>query len=325
MHMNALLLATAVALSSLTPAAAAGELFGPGVISTGLAETSSAFSPDGHTVYFMRSDFSEKDDTILVSHLNGKQWSVPDVAPFSGQWHDSEPAMSPDGKRLYFVSNRPVTPGGEPLTVEMAGQHYPGTNLWYVELQASGQWGAPVHVDGAMNDGNQVYNPSIAANGNIYFSAHRPDSGKFYQVYVARRTASGYAAPERLDLGDPTQNRMDPGIDPGERFIVFASAGPDSLGSADIYISFRGTDGQWSKPEHLPGDINSTGLENAPVVGPGFGDLYLSSSRSDAPTYPKPQDTLVSLQHRLASALNGSRNIWHFDISEILKAHGIDH
>ncbi|HVU81514.1 MAG TPA: hypothetical protein VHD89_05855, partial [Rhodanobacteraceae bacterium] len=31
----------------------------------------------------------------------------------------------------------------------------------------------PVHVDGALNDGDMTYNPSIAANGDIWFSAHR--------------------------------------------------------------------------------------------------------------------------------------------------------
>ncbi|MGA7437259.1 MAG: hypothetical protein WBW32_03915 [Luteibacter sp.] len=325
MHTNVLLFTAATALALLIPVAMAGEILGPGVISTGLQETSATFSPDGNTVYFMRSDFAEKDDTILVSHLSGKQWSVPEVASFSGQWHDSEPAMSPDGKRLYFVSNRPVVPGGEPLTVEMAGQHYPGTNLWYVEQQAKGTWGEPVHVEGAFNDGSQVYNPSIASNGNIYFSAHRPDSGTFYQIYVARRTASGYAAPERLDLGDITQNRMDPGVDPEERYLVFAGSGPDSLGSADIYISFRGADGHWGKPEHLTGDVNSASLENAPAPGRVFGELYLSSSRADAPHYPKDRDNLVSLQHRLASAANGSRNIWRVDISRTLREHGIDH
>jgi len=323
MRYHAILLTILFLLAGIAPPVEAGELFAPGVISTGLQETSSAFSPDGHTVYFMRSDFMEKDDTILVSRLSGSQWSVPEVASFSGQWHDSEPAMSPDGKRLYFVSNRPVSPGGEPLTVEMMGQRYPGTNLWYVEQLANGKWGEPVHVDGAMNDGNQIYNPSVAANGNIYFSAHRPDAGKFYQVYVARRTATGYAAPEKLDLGDAEQNRMDPGVDPQERYMVFASSGPDSLGSADIYISFRNADGKWSKPEHLPGDVNSSSLENAPAPGRAFGELYVSSSRSESPLYPKDRDTLQTLQHRLASAQNGSRNIWKFDISQVLKAHGI--
>src|SRR5579859_3341662 len=114
----------------------AAELLGPGVISTGLQETTAALSPDGQTLYFLRSDFAETDDTILVSHRHGKAWSTPEVASFSGQWHDSEPAFAPDGKRLYFVSNRPAHSGGTPVVAEMGGQTFAGTNLWYVEWQA---------------------------------------------------------------------------------------------------------------------------------------------------------------------------------------------
>ena len=47
----------------------AGELVGPGTISTGLQETSVALTPDGDTLYFMRSDLAEADDRYLeVAH-----------------------------------------------------------------------------------------------------------------------------------------------------------------------------------------------------------------------------------------------------------------
>lgn len=302
-----------------------GELIGPGTVSTGLQETSVAMTRDGETLYFMRSDFGEKDDTILVSHRQDGHWSKPEVAAFSGQWHDSEPTLSADGKRLYFVSNRPVQPGGAPVTAEMSGQHFAGTNLWYVERQPDGRWGKPVHVDGALNDGDMIYNPSIAANGDIWFSAHRKDSGNAYQIYIARRTASGYAAPQRVQLGDIKRNRMDPAIDPQERFLVFAGNEGDALGSADLYIAFRQPDGSWSKPEHLPAGINSTSLENAPSLGPRFGELFVSSNRRDDVHFPKRRDTAATLDQRLAQPLNGSRNLWRFDISGVLRAHGIVH
>src|SRR6185312_10764536 len=138
-------------------------------------------------------------------------------------------------------------------------------------------------------------NPSVAANGDIYFSAHRPDSGAAYQIYVARRTAQGYAAPQRVELGDVARNRMDPAIDPQQRFLVYAGNEGDSLGSADLYIAFRQPDGSWGKPLHLPGEVNSAALENAPSLGPRFGEL------------------------------NGSRNPWRFDIADVLRAHGVDH
>lgn len=302
-----------------------GELVGPGTVSTGSQETSVAMTPDGNTLYFMRSDFGEKDDTILVSRRQDGHWTQPEVASFSGQWHDSEPTLSTDGKRLYFVSNRPVHPGDAPVTAEMSGQHFAGTNLWYVERQADGRWGQPVHVDGALNDGNMIYNPSIAANGDIYFSAHRKDSGNAYQIYVARRTATGHAAPARVDLGDIKHNRMDPAIDPQERFLVFAGDEGDALGRADLYIAFRQPDGSWGKPEHLPAPINSASLENAPSLGPRFGELFVSSNRRDDVHFPKARDTAATLNQRLAQPLNGSRNLWRFDISDVLRAHGVNH
>jgi Tol biopolymer transport system component len=301
-----------------------GELLGSGTISTGLQETSVALTPDGNTLYFMRSDFAERDDTILVAHREGGRWGAPQVAAFSGQWHDSEPTLSPDGRRLYFVSNRPLRAGSAPLTAEMHGHRFAGTNLWYVERQADGRWGAPVHVDAALNDGAMIYNPSVAANGDIYFSAHRPDSGAAYQIYVARRTAQGYAAPQRVELGDVARNRMDPAIDPRQRFLVYAGNEGDSLGSADLYIAFRQPDGRWSKPLHLPGEVNSTALENAPSLGPHFGELFVSSNRRDEVAFPKPRDTAATLQQRLQQPLNGSRNLWRFDIAAVLRAHGIE-
>jgi hypothetical protein len=317
-------LALALVFAAASTASAAGELLGPGILSTGLQETSAAFAPDGDSVYFMRSDFAEKDDTILVSHRRDGHWSTPEVAPFSGQWHDSEPAFAPDGKRLYFVSNRPPHAGQPALEVEQFGQRFAGTNLWYVERQADGRWGAPVHVEGALNDGAQIYNPSIAANGDVYFSAHRADSGKLYQIYVARRTAQGFAAPERVDLGDAAHNRMDPCVDPQQRFLLFAGNEGDALGSADLYIAFRQPDGRWGKPEHLGGEVNSASLENAPSLGPHFGELYVSSNREEAPRFPKPQDDAASLRRRLEGPLNGSRNLWRFDIADVLRAHGIE-
>jgi hypothetical protein len=307
----------------LSQSLVAAELLAPGVISTGMQETSATLAPDGQTLCFMRSDLAETDDTILVSHRRAKTWSAPDVAPFSGQWHDSEPAFTPDGKRLYFVSNRPVHPGDDSVTATMLGQTFAGTNLWYVEHRADGGWGEPVHVDGALNDGAMLYNPSIAANGDIYFSAHRPDSGQLYQIYVVHPSGNGYSAPQRVDLGDVSHNRMDPSIDPQGRFLLFAGNEGDSLGSADIYIAFRGADGGWSKPEHLGGDVNTKSLENAPSLGRAFGELYVSSNRQDELKFPKPRDTAASLQSRLSGPLNGSRNIWRVNIADVLRAHGI--
>ena len=119
-----------LAFAFASPLACAGALLGAGVISTGLQETSVALTPDGNTLYFMRSDLAEADDTIMVSHRAGDLWSTPRVAGFSGEWHDSEPTLSPDGRRLYFVSNRPLRPGGTPVTATMNGRRSCTSFCW---------------------------------------------------------------------------------------------------------------------------------------------------------------------------------------------------
>lgn len=116
---------------------------------------------------------------------------------------------------------------------------------------------------------------------------------------------------------------MDPCIDPRQRFLLFAGNEGDALGSADIYIAFRQPDGRWSKPEHLDGDVNSASLENAPSLGPRFGELYVSSNRRNPMRFPKPRDDAASLQRRLSEPLNGSRNLWRVDISDVLRNHGL--
>jgi Tol biopolymer transport system component len=69
-----------------------------------------AFTPDGNTVFFDRSNGPHK--TIMVSHKVNGHWSKPQIAGFSGHWFDQDPVVSPDGSYLLFNSDRPATPGG---------------------------------------------------------------------------------------------------------------------------------------------------------------------------------------------------------------------
>jgi hypothetical protein len=52
------------------------------------------FTPDCNTVYIAIRD------TIFFSKLVNGNWTKPIKAPFSKQWGNWDPALSPDGKRL---------------------------------------------------------------------------------------------------------------------------------------------------------------------------------------------------------------------------------
>lgn len=245
------------------------------------------------------------------------------LAPFSGTWNDSEPHVSPDGRRLYFVSNRPVQPGGDSLVATRGRTTFPGANLWFVERTREG-WGDPVHIGGEIARVPMAYNPSITASGNLYFSAHREYAGAGFQIYRATPEGEGWSAPVQIALGKGTQaNHMDPAIDPRERFMLFAGDEGDSIGAADIYIVFRTSDGGWGAPIRLPGEVNSRFLENAPSLGRAFGEVYVTSMRPAPSRFPRKDADLAALVRHLDSPLNGSRNLWRFDISALLREHGI--
>jgi Tol biopolymer transport system component len=125
---------------------------------------------------------------------------------------------------------------------------------------------------------------------------------------------------------------MDPAIDPDGRFLIFAGNESDSLGSADLYLAIFQPDGSTATPIRLPAGVNSPWLENAPSLGPDFGELYVTSARpidwkqpsDDLRQAPLPL-TVEALQVELLDQpLNGSRNLWRFDIADWLRAQGVE-
>jgi hypothetical protein len=75
--------------------APAPEIFAPGEISGPANDGAPTFSPDGNTLFFTRT--TAQWTVIVESHKVNGHWSRPVVAPFSGEWSDSSPAMSDAG------------------------------------------------------------------------------------------------------------------------------------------------------------------------------------------------------------------------------------
>lgn len=299
--------------------AAAPEIFAPGVISGPANEDSVAFSPDGHTVFFDR--ISWPNAVILESHKVGHAWSEPRIAPFSGQWLDHDPAMSPDGSFLIFTSNRPDAPGGKPLDAVMAsGKVIPGAggHLWRVDRKGEDGWGEPVRLPDAVNSSTRVYAPSVATDGSVYFQ--RPGDDDDFRLYRSQYRDGAYQPPELVALGDPAAHKLDPAIAPDESFIVFdanfaAKGKPDRL-----YIAFREGAG-WGEPIDL-GDGVNTGDPWGSHLGPDGRTLYFSSHRAERVSYPRSLEQAERDLARMQTWDNASENIWSVSLAPWLDAHG---
>jgi len=236
---------------STNAAAAIPEAVSLGGIIHADSDDTLAFTPDGHTVFFDRSEGKHK--TIMVSHEMNGQWSQPRVAPFSGRWFDQDPVISPDGSYLLFDSDRPVKPGSKRLIQNyFVGGVQPGSNIWRVELK-NGKWSAPVWLGPVINNDPFVDFASIASDGTLYF-IRWDQKEKVMHTWVAQYSNGNYLAPVRAGLGDPNVSTHDPAVAPDQSFIVF-DYGKVKGGLGRLCIAFR-EGNHWSAPIDFGDAIN---------------------------------------------------------------------
>jgi WD40-like Beta Propeller Repeat len=106
-------------------------------------------------------------------------------------------------------------------------------------------------------------------------------------------------------------------------YLIFASDRPDSLGNADLYVSFR-VDGAWQPARNLGPAINSKHFEYCPIMSPdGAHFFFTSCKRPDAPPPERPA-SLAQLIAAFDEIENGLGNIYWLkaDFLEQMRAGG---
>jgi Tol biopolymer transport system component len=291
-------------------------MFGEGVISTPLDELNACFTPDGETIYYCINAPSNRIGVIMFSQFEKGKWRSPQVAPFSGQYTDYDPFISPDGKRLFFISNRPLE--GKPVEGKR-----PNFDIWVVEKNKTG-WSAPTNLGAPVNNDADQYYPSIAANGTLYFSTIKQGDKGGFDLYRAGFVDGKYTEPEKLsDAVNSQFTEIDACIAPDESFIVFASYNrPEELGRGDLYISYQ-QNGEWTPAKNLGEKINSNAREYCPILSPDGKYFFFTSFRGFA---DKPLDKAVTheqLVQHLGSPWNGTGNVYQVDIGALHKPGGV--
>lgn len=281
-------------------------IFGDGLVSTGEFDSHPAFTPDGKTLYFLRSTPNFNLWTILVSRFDGGKWLTPEVAPFSGQYSDADPFITSDGSRLFFISNRPV-----------AGKSTTDLDIWVVKKTQAG-WSDPENVGAPINSPGAEWYPTVAANGTIYFGSDREGGKGRTDIYRARLVDGKYAAAENLGDAINTQfNEFEPLIAPDESFLIFMSGGrAEGRGGFDLYISYN-RNGNWTKPENLGDKINSSGNEYSPTISPDGKYFFWTSTRGFADKTLAKRQNYQELMNRLRSPGNGLGDIYQIDLSAL--------
>jgi Tol biopolymer transport system component len=259
--------------SSTTP-----QPFVAGVINTEADEYGPAFTPDGKTCYFTKRVNRRDSEFIRFSRFENGSWSAPEIAGFSGKYFDKEPFVTPDGKKLFFASLRPVN--------GVEKQNKRDFDIWYVEKTSQG-WSEAKRLDAPVNTPDYENYPSVAANGNLYFASVREGGAGQNDLYRARLVNGKYVEVENLRALNTPQVDADPYIAPDESYMIFCSSRQGTYGEGDLYISFNDK-GKWTEPRNLGPAVNTAEFEYTPLISPdkktlffsrGWGEIYQIDSR----------------------------------------------
>jgi outer membrane protein OmpA-like peptidoglycan-associated protein len=196
---------------------------------------SSSFSPDGKTIYFTRNNSKgnkllydkEKFSNlkIFTAKLENDKWSVPELLSINvNEYSMGHPAISPDGKKLYFTSD---IPGG-----------YGATDIYVVDVLGDGLFGEPKNLGKTINTEGREMFPFVDEN-NLYFSSNGHLGLGLLDIFKVDLKSDNMVP---VNMGKPINSNYDDfalvyNEEINKGFL--SSNRPGGVGDDDIYTFFK--------------------------------------------------------------------------------------
>ncbi|QNA82724.1 hypothetical protein G4G27_00890 [Sphingomonas sp. So64.6b] len=236
-------------------------------ISTMVSDVRLAVSPDEtHRLWGLVNRTPGAGLEIVESRLVEGQWSAPLPVSFNGPANDFDPSFSPDGRTVYFFSNRPGGAGGDDL---YAVSYDPGTRVY----------GEPRNLGPKVNTDGDEWAPTVSPDGRtLMFASNRHGLSGGQNLFVAPLKGGEIGTPVALDaVIDTAEDEYDATFVGGADRIVFARG--DAYGDKGAKLHSAVKDGKgWRDEGPLPPTINcSAELNIGPSVSPS-GKFYWSAA-----------------------------------------------
>jgi len=249
------------------------ELFAPNLVSKpNRHEFGCTLSKDGSEFYFGVDNNGVME--IHYSILDEGVWS-PQKKLFE---YDSisfnDPMLSPDQKRLYFISNQAH---GEIRIKD-------DTDIWYVERENKGsEWSKPLPLGPAVNSDLNEYYASFTNDGTLYFASRdrSEDAPQYaYDIFRSKYKNGAFQKAKKLpETINTNRYEADIFVAPDESYMIFCSIRKNGLGQGDLYISFRDETGNWSESVNMGDSINTEKHELCPFVSPDGKYLFYTRNQ----------------------------------------------
>ena len=183
---------------------------------------------DGRHMYFTACNRPEVEGPCDIWEATVEKNQIRNIVPLpsnpnSPQW-ESQAAISCDGNKLFFASNRPGGVGG--------------TDIWFSERQTNGSWSEPQNLGAPVNTILDEEAPFISNDGNaLYFSSTGHLGMGDQDIFVSfRNEKKQWTEPISLGPGINTPHReLGFFLSADNKTAYFASDRPEGYGGMDIY------------------------------------------------------------------------------------------
>lgn len=203
-------------------------------VNSRMHESTSVLSPDENTLYFTRNNFKDgkfvRDEEGFVrlkifraTKENG-EWAILEDLPFNSDAYSvAHPALSPDGKTLYFASDMPGSLGQ--------------SDLFKVAINKDGTFGPPINLGSNINTEARETFPFVSSEEILYFSSDGHPGLGGLDVFATKIKRENYSGPV-LNVGAPVNSKEDDftfifNEDTRKGYVATNRAG--GLGEDDIY------------------------------------------------------------------------------------------
>ena len=165
-----------------------------GINSENINDGTITFSPDGRIMVFAKGNTGRKkgaaDVDLYLSRFRNGSWTEPIPLNINDpEGWDSTPAFSPDGRTLYFSSNRKIR--GRQAT------SYGGLDLYSAQMDSRGRFSRVKNLGPEINTpGNELF-PYMADDMKLYFSSDGHPGYGGLDLFVVKR-ANGRTVIENL-------------------------------------------------------------------------------------------------------------------------------
>jgi len=195
------------------------------------------FSKNQDTIIFTRSNYfnsrlhKSKEGINKLSlfealwDVKSKSWvNIQPLSLNNDQYSNEHPALSPDGDKLYFASDKPGGMGGMDLYV----------SNYITDSQGAGSWSLPINLGPGINTpGNDMF-PFADHQGNLWYASNGIPGLGGLDVFFACKFGEGFSKP--INPGYPFNTRFD------DFGFITLNAGESGYISSDRYNAFRNDD-----------------------------------------------------------------------------------